>query len=168
MLKRILFWFVTAAVLLSAAGCTTYKGIYKKHTGRNERLVFNYLLYWTTPERLLEIIEQPSDKRYVSFNNEIKEIAGRLGISVIEFKQQQMKRIQDVNMKFGYLTRGMLSDKGRIWIKYGEPDSISEEQELDQYGLVEIWTYSEFSKKFYFSDEENRIPILLNAQEEDR
>jgi len=62
-------------------------------------------------------------------------------------------RIDHANENFKHLggIRGSFSDRGIIYIKYGDPDSIEREYN-ENYDIVEIWEYKSVGKKIYFSD----------------
>ncbi|MEN8192956.1 MAG: GWxTD domain-containing protein [Bacteroidota bacterium] len=47
---------------------------------------------------------------------------------------------------------GALSDRGKTYVKFGEPDSI-ERTYNEQYNIIEIWEYKSLKKKIIFSDE---------------
>jgi len=62
-----------------------------------------------------------------------------------------------VNNKFGNgLQKGYISDRGRIFLSYGQPNSISEEVLPNQFQPFEVWHYykidSERNIKFVFSN----------------
>ena len=65
-------------------------------------------------------------------------------------------KVKAVNKKFGNgLQKGYLSDRGRIYLSYGQPNSISEEVLPNQFQPFEVWHYynigSERDIKFIFS-----------------
>ena len=66
-------------------------------------------------------------------------------------------KVKAVNKKFGNgLQKGYLSDRGRIYLSYGQPNSISEEVLPNQFQPFEVWHYynigSERDIKFIFSN----------------
>lgn len=54
-----------------------------------------------------------------------------------------------------FLNRGKqtstLSDRGRVYIKYGSPDHV-ERKNSDVYDIIEIWNYDNLNKSFRFAD----------------
>jgi|YNPMSStandDraft_2_1061718.scaffolds.fasta_scaffold00058_25 GWxTD domain-containing protein len=60
-----------------------------------------------------------------------------------EYKEEYMKRVSISNEKFGSINKkGMLTDRGRVYIMYGEPDEIERfPSELDK-KPYEIWHYN--------------------------
>ena len=66
-------------------------------------------------------------------------------------------KVKAVNKKFGNgLQKGYFSDRGRIYLSYGQPNSISEEVLPNQFQPFEVWHYynigSERDIKFIFSN----------------
>jgi GWxTD domain-containing protein len=62
-------------------------------------------------------------------------------------------RIDYVNEEFNSLgdNDGLESDRGKIYLIYGEPDKI-ERNYSEIYNVVEVWTYSQINQKIKFSD----------------
>lgn len=66
-------------------------------------------------------------------------------------------KVKAVNKKFGNgLQKGYLSDRGRVYLSYGQPNSISEEILPNQFQPFEVWHYytinDERNVKFIFSN----------------
>lgn len=91
----------------------------------------------------------PRDRRAVAYKNAIERVASQLGMKVDRFKSRQDERIRESNLKFGSIQRGMFTDKGKIWIKYGEPDRMEENVSSD-FGTADVWTYVNPARTFYF------------------
>jgi GWxTD domain-containing protein len=66
-------------------------------------------------------------------------------------------RVQEANVRFRWTTvEGWKSDRGRIFIIYGEPDIIQHQRDNRTVAAVyEIWTYTEIGRKFWFYDYNN-------------
>jgi GWxTD domain-containing protein len=48
---------------------------------------------------------------------------------------------------------GALSDRGKVWIQYGRPDSIDNASPgFENYGSYEVWRYQEIGTAYYFRD----------------
>lgn len=65
-------------------------------------------------------------------------------------------RVEEANWRFHWGGQeGWRTDRGRIFIIYGEPDNIQRQQ--NQYGRItfEIWTYSELGRRFVFQEYNN-------------
>lgn len=161
--RIIVFYLIFVMTALSLTGCLSYRQIYGGIDDGAGRMIFETLLYWSTPERMNAIIAAPQDKRNMMFSAEVEQISAKLGMETSAFKRQQINRVKYANMNFGYLTKGMFTDKGRIWIKYGEPGQIRDAEDDDVYGTVDKWTYSDTMKTFVFSEK----GVLLNPIEDD-
>jgi GWxTD domain-containing protein len=66
-------------------------------------------------------------------------------------------RLQEANARFRWATvEGWKSDRGRVFIIYGEPDNIQRQNDNRTIAAVyEIWTYTELGRKFWFYDYNN-------------
>src|SRR6056297_3444732 len=111
------------------SGCTSYKTVYKELNDSGDRINYYLLLYRVPSKRIKYILNQSKDKKNLLLKKEIEKIAKKL------------KRIRTANIKYGTLEKGMFSDRGRIYIKYGEPDSIRTMDD-DEYAQIIQWSYS--------------------------
>lgn len=73
-----------------------------------------------------------------AFNEVMNEFYLRVDNAVVKYRT-----ISDIN--------GAQTDRGKIFIKYGEPDEV-ERKYTDQGAILEIWKYIKFKKEFVFSD----------------
>ncbi len=72
-----------------------------------------------------------------------------------EYFNQYLKRIQESNKKYGTITRpGWKTDRGRVYIKYGEPSEIERFPNQTDSKPYEIWHYNELEGGviFVFAD----------------
>ncbi|MFO7524233.1 MAG: GWxTD domain-containing protein [Ignavibacteriaceae bacterium] len=70
-----------------------------------------------------------------------------------ELMSEFYKRIDYAQINFNALTNnnGAKSDRGKIYVRYGNPESI--ERFTDEYGrMMELWVYSNPASKFMFID----------------
>ena len=89
----------------------------------------------------------------------------------VEYQREQLRRISYSNLHFKSYKKGIFTDRGRIYIKYGEPDDITESDNTI------TWLYHKYNKKFVFNydstyggdyklvnltDEDLYFPILKN------
>jgi GWxTD domain-containing protein len=75
-----------------------------------------------------------------------------------EAKMAFYYRVRLANESFGVMRQdGWRSDRGRVFIRWGEPDHLVEEPFSLDRPPFQIWTYSRLSplRKFYFIDESN-------------
>lgn len=82
-----------------------------------------------------------------------------------ELMSEFYKRIDYAQINFNALTNnnGAKSDRGKIYVKYGNPESI--ERFTDEYGrMMEIWVYSNPASKFMFIDKKGNgnFTIITN------
>ena len=151
----------------SITACTSYVKVYRNLTTEYEKKSFQVMLYWIPSERLEQIFTQAPDKRKWMIEKEIEEIAGRQGLPVTAFKNRQIERVRMANMKYGTYKQGMFTDRGRIYIKYGDPEKIVPGQ-TDAYGPVETWFYPMYKVEFVFQVDEDHNEYRLTNIKDDR
>jgi GWxTD domain-containing protein len=65
-------------------------------------------------------------------------------------------RVQEANFRFTWAgVEGWRSDRGRIYIIYGEPDSVQRQRSNRPNATYETWTYAEIGRQFVFYDYNN-------------
>ncbi|MGH7598800.1 MAG: GWxTD domain-containing protein [bacterium] len=65
-------------------------------------------------------------------------------------------RVEEANWRFQWAGQeGWRNDRGRIFIIYGEPNSIQRQQNQYRQITFEIWTYSELGRRFVFQEFNN-------------
>lgn len=72
-----------------------------------------------------------------------------------EFKEDYMRRVEYVNSNYRHMGReGFLSDRGRIYLMYGEPDQRDFYPSVQNLKPYEVWFYNniEGGVSFYFGD----------------
>jgi GWxTD domain-containing protein len=73
-----------------------------------------------------------------------------------EYEQDYYERVRQANQRFSNSTKGgWQTDRGRVWIVYGEPDDIQRNTLGSEYKNYEIWEYNhvEGGVQFVFADE---------------
>lgn len=71
------------------------------------------------------------------------------GDGLNEYKEEFLRRVQIANDRFTVVRKGWRSDRGRIYILYGEPDQIDH----DRTGRpTETWHYDHLGRRFVFVD----------------
>ena len=74
-------------------------------------------------------------------------------VPAAELERAHLLRIVAADARFGGLGRGALTDRGRIWVRCGEPDSVEERgADLAYEGRWEIWYYHARHLVFTFYD----------------
>jgi len=152
--------------LLFLTSCTSYLKVYRSLETDQDKRYFHILLYWVKSERLEQFFKMDNLNKVRLIEQEIKEIAERMNMPPAAFKNRQLERVRLANMRYGSVKRGMFTDQGRIFIKYGEPEKIIEEDD-SVYGKIETWTYPAYDINFTFQvDEERHENRLLNLSDD--
>lgn len=80
-------------------------------------------------------------------------LAASTGQAAGRLESQHLLRIVEADAKFGNFSRGALTARGRIFIRYGAPDSIrSHGDDLSRGSRWEIWYYLDERLQFTFYD----------------
>lgn len=69
-----------------------------------------------------------------------------------EFKEEFFRRVRTANEEFTVMQPGWQTDRGRIYITYGDPDQIGREPYSSWGRPMEIWYYDSFGMRFVFLD----------------
>ena len=154
-------------LFMIVTSCTSYLKVYRNLSSEYEKKSFQVMLYWIPSERLEQIFSQTPDKRKWMIEKEIEEIAKRQDLPVTAFKNRQIERVRMANMKYGTYKQGMFTDRGRIYIKYGDPEKIVP-GETDAYGPVETWFYPLYKVEFVFQVDEDHNEYRLTNIKDDR
>jgi GWxTD domain-containing protein len=65
-------------------------------------------------------------------------------------------RVQEANFRFRWAgVEGWRSDRGRIFIIYGDPDNVARQRSTRSNASYETWTYAEIGRQFVFYDFNN-------------
>jgi GWxTD domain-containing protein len=80
-----------------------------------------------------------------------------------EFKEEHYRRVAYSNVHFAARTAGSLTDRGRTYIFYGPPDSITEKSIASgAEAPTEIWHYEDFEPNGVLKFSEGKQPRKLN------
>ncbi|MHB8078702.1 MAG: GWxTD domain-containing protein [Candidatus Krumholzibacteriia bacterium] len=100
-----------------------------------------------------ELLLVPPDRRREAWQALWPPLAAAAGLSAADLEREHLLRIIAADTRFGGLGRGALTDRGRIWIRCGEPDSVEERgADLAYEGRWEIWYYHTQRLVFTFYD----------------
>jgi GWxTD domain-containing protein len=69
-----------------------------------------------------------------------------------EFKEEFFRRMRYADTEFAATGRGWRTDRGRIYIQHGEPDSIERDAMPRDGYPIEIWLYDRLGLRFVFLD----------------
>ncbi len=71
-----------------------------------------------------------------------------------EFYEEHIRRFEFANERFGTpFSEGWKSDRGRIYIVYGEPDQVETYPHETSAGATEVWRYNNLGRRFVFVDD---------------
>ncbi len=75
------------------------------------------------------------------------------GPGALPTEREHLLRIVEADRRFGGFGRGALSDRGRVYIRHGEPDRIEEFEDTRTYpGRWEVWYYDRLGVAYRFHD----------------
>ena len=86
---------------------------------------------------------------------------------------EHARRYKDADIKFGEKNRGGMkgsqTDRGRLYIKYGNPNEVESKTMQGQYRPVEIWRYYD-GNKFIFVDRSSfgRFQLMYSKSKDER
>jgi GWxTD domain-containing protein len=111
------------------------------------------LKYVITKEEKKELMQTPDSLRMQAFENFWKKHDPSPGSSVNELREEYYRRIRYANQYYSTVNReGWETDRGMIYIKYGEPDQIERHPfELDS-KPYQLWYYYGQRRTFAFID----------------
>ena len=148
--KKIIAGILIPAITLFLFSCQTYKSVYKNVKTKLDQKIYSILLYETSSKRINTVLNYPENKKAVTYRNMLKQIAESKNMSPSEYERLKRKRIRQANMKFGDYNKGMFTDRGRIYIKHGEPET-EKTINTKKYGSVLVWEYPGIGEIFRFS-----------------
>ncbi len=69
-----------------------------------------------------------------------------------EALEEHLRRVRYVNLHFSSLEPGWRTDRGRVYIKFGEPDQVDTTTDPYMQGEYQIWRYFSYNLAFVFYD----------------
>lgn len=119
----------------------------------NAEFAINILELIFSENEVDKLLDEPEEKYYdtlVKFwkkydrdsTTEYNEVMAEF-YSRVDFVLTEFKSLNDVN--------GLRTDRGKVYVKYGEPDKV-ERSYNQQYQVLEIWKYTDLNKEFVFAD----------------
>lgn len=106
-----------------------------------------------TPDDVKKIKSADEEKRYRELFNYWKAFDPTPATEYNEIMAEFYKRVDEADQKYSSAdnTKGSTTDRGEVYIKYGEPDTVNRFSS-DDYASVEVWKYSDLGLEFYFAD----------------
>jgi GWxTD domain-containing protein len=103
--------------------------------------------------RRQELAELPVPRRESAWREVFATAARAAGMSPAVLETRHLLRVVEADARFGGFGRGALSDRGRIYIRYGPPDRIQHfGDEMTREGRWEVWYYLQLGEQFIFYD----------------
>lgn len=72
-----------------------------------------------------------------------------------------LARVRQANLRFGGVRAGWRTDRGRVYITYGAPDTMDTLQNPEGFDRIERWTYTASNTVFVFVDRDGRGEYVL-------
>ncbi len=106
------------------------------------------------PERQ-QLRDLAPDQREAAWTETWQQIGTVGGMSGRDAQRVHLLRIVGADRRYGRFGRGSLSDRGRVFIRYGEPDRVEQfTDELARESHWEIWYYGQLGLRFSFLDQQ--------------
>lgn len=107
-------------------------------------------------EQRQRLRQVPAGERVAVWRALWERAAAQSGVPAADLERAHLLRIVEADRLFGDFGRGALSDRGRILIRYGTPDSVEHRaDDLSYDGRWEIWYYHDERLAFTFFDAHN-------------
>lgn len=104
-------------------------------------------------DRLDSLRDLPAAARTEAWRGLWGDLGARQGLSPEDARQQHLRRVVLADDRFGGDRRGALTDRGRVLVRWGEPDRIEHVADPRVPGAFwEIWTYDVPGLRFSFHD----------------
>lgn len=127
--------------------------IEKPFTLSNMNLAIELLEIIYDRSELLELYKTGNQQKYNSLVDFWNRKNPDRNYQYNELMNEFYKRADHVMINFGNLANqiGAKTDRGKIYIQYGEPDEIKREYNAAN-AVIEIWYYKDLQKEFVFTD----------------
>ncbi|MEJ2505868.1 MAG: GWxTD domain-containing protein [Ignavibacteriaceae bacterium] len=129
---------------------------------RNPELAIEMLQYIESENVVDKMLDADEDDYKDELNEYWKKYDPTPNTKYNELMEEYYSRIDYAASKFRNLTKrnGISTDRGKVYIKYGQPDKI--ERSSDEYGyVVETWIYGNNKQKFVFVDKDGTGNFIL-------
>ena len=67
-----------------------------------------------------------------------------------EALDELLERVREASRRYSNFGAAWRSDRGRVYIRYGQPDKIEKTSDQTQWGEYEIWSYYRLNLTFVF------------------
>ncbi len=159
-MKKLIVFILLALLLIS---CVSYKNIYSKLEGEDKKY-FYLLLYEVPSKRIKQVLSYKKHKKRYVVNKILKEESRKKGMPLQRYKAKKLEKIRRANMRYGQYEKGIFTDRGRILIKYGYPES--KKNKIKKNNEYVIWSYPEYNVDFEFKKLSSGEYKLINTVDE--
>ncbi|MBD3221384.1 GWxTD domain-containing protein [bacterium] len=95
----------------------------------------------------------PAPARRAGWNAAWRDLAAQRGVAPLQAQRRHLRRIVVADDRFGGYGRGALSDRGRVFVRWGEPDAVERAADPRLPGAIwETWVYEDEQRRFHFHD----------------
>lgn len=120
----------------------------------NAELAIGLLEYITDKVKVKNLLKGSADKYYDNLKKFWSETFPEKKFSYNKLMAEFYERADYAQKNFSSINipNGAKSDRGKIYIMYGQPSEIRRDYSLDE-KVLEIWNYSDLKKEFVFADD---------------
>jgi GWxTD domain-containing protein len=138
------------------------KWVNKPLSLRNDEFAIEMLQYIEEESVVTDLLDVDSDEYQKALHNYWKKYDPTPETEYNELMEEFYSRIDYAAMEFRGITKnnGLSTDRGKVYIRYGQPDSI-ERSSNDLGYVVETWIYSSPNQKFVFVDQQGTGNFIL-------
>ncbi len=125
--------------------------------------MLSQLRYYAAPDRIRTLRDAPPEKRGTVWGDFLRSSDPAPSTPEHEGLQAYFARVAQANLRFREENSrsGWLSDRGKVFVAFGEPDQIFEQTtsgalsstSITQRGRVQYWEYSQYRLRLVFYDE---------------
>jgi GWxTD domain-containing protein len=95
----------------------------------------------------------PAGARAPAWTAAWRQIGAAAGEAPAAAATAHLRRVAEADDRYGQFGRGALSDRGRAYIRYGEPDRVEQSvDDLSRTGIWEVWHYPSRRLRLIFYD----------------
>jgi GWxTD domain-containing protein len=119
----------------------------------NPELAIEIIEYIDKPDVVRELLKEDDEDYPEVLNNYWRKYDKDKTTKFNEMMNEFYTRVDSADIKFSIVRteRGSKTDRGRIYIKFGQPDSVLRTYSATNQ-IIETWIYEQANRKFYFTD----------------
>ncbi len=119
----------------------------------NLEFAIEILEYIEKEEVVRDLLDNDEDQYLIALSKYWEKFDRNRNTKFNEVMNEFYSRVDSADMNYSVMRtdRGSKTDRGRIYIKYGKPDSVVRTYSATNQ-IIETWLYDRVNKKFYFTD----------------